>query len=885
MQKGCEVKELETGNKQDVGSLLFSPDSETLVAGLNGGVVEVWDAATWSTFRTIPETVVESDSGTISFSPDGRLLSRFSGYRREIWDCTTGTRRVLPYLSTHTSAFTPDSKSIVLFDRRKIHTCDCISGQQVSSHDVSLDRLSSLAISPDGRLLAFCGDAGRENSISIVSVIDIKTGHMREGFSLASNAAVWLSPLCFSSSGKSLAAVAHVRRGGGKYVQEWNVADGQAVAMAGDEKRKMTTVIFTPDDRLLAFDYYLTTNSGIRLYDVRTGRDYLVLRSAKLGGNPLDPPYHAVLSSDGKTLAAVHGDVCVLWDMASGREVARVPEVAQPVVSCDWHPSDAMIATSCRKDASIRLWRVPAMELVCTMYSDTKDGWLTFLPNGYYRASRRGVDTVSFVLPTRYLRPRTLQTVVSGRARAVSTVQDPILRAFPFDQFDLIFNRPDLVMDALGCSDKRMIGGAYKAYQRRLAKMGLSEKDVRFDAEMPVLEIDRSSLELVSKTRRVQVRVRATDITNSLTRFLVWANNVPLYFAGGDNRPGLPVPEPGCLTTDSTIPVDLATGNNRIQISVLNSAGMESPRDTVNIQHAQDNAKPSLWIAAIGVSEYGDRVRSLQYAAQDANDIVGITVHEQLKPFFTNHFAAVQVLKLVNNTADREAILGIRAFLQESTVDDTVMLFAAGHGFLDTDDEYYFGTHDIDPYHVKGKGISFEAMSGLLDGIPARRKLFLLDTCHAGELDPDSKHESAQSGWITNSAADPASPENVVLAKRGLSIRQRRPTRPSDQEPDLDNFFADLRRGSGASILAACNGEEFSVEGPKWGNGVFTYAVLECIRDNLGDSNQDGKISVLELQNYVRDRVHLLTNGQQNPAVRQENLADDFIVGGQGWAK
>ena len=44
------------------------------------------------------------------------------------------------------------------------------------------------------------------------------------------------------------------------------------------------------------------------------------------------------------------------------------------------------------------------------------------------------------------------------------------------------------------------------------------------------------------------------------------------------------------------------------------------------------------------------------------------------------------------------------------------------------------------------------------------------------------------------------------------------------------------------------------------------------------DSNQDGRIQVTELQDYVIDQVQMLTEGGQNPTVRRENLENDFVV-------
>ena len=106
-----------------------------------------------------------------------------------------------------------------------------------------------------------------------------------------------------------------------------------------------------------------------------------------------------------------------------------------------------------------------------------------------------------------------------------------------------------------------------------------------------------------------------------------------------------------------------------------------------------------------------------------------------------------------------------------------------------------------------------------------------------------------------------------------------------EPKPQLDDFslqyqplFADLRRDTGASVLASCSGEEFSVEGPVWQNGVFTFAVIECLRTAFGDANRDGTVRISEMSDYVSRRVRQLTGGRQNPKGRRQNPLSDFPV-------
>jgi uncharacterized caspase-like protein len=87
-----------------------------------------------------------------------------------------------------------------------------------------------------------------------------------------------------------------------------------------------------------------------------------------------------------------------------------------------------------------------------------------------------------------------------------------------------------------------------------------------------------------------------------------------------------------------------------------------------------------------------------------------------------------------------------------------------------------------------------------------------------------------------------------------------------------------LRRGTGAVVISSSSGNEYSLEGAQWRNGVFTYTILQGLIAGRADRNGDGIITVSELQSYVIDEVRRLTRGAQNPTVRRENLDFDFAV-------
>jgi EF hand len=84
-------------------------------------------------------------------------------------------------------------------------------------------------------------------------------------------------------------------------------------------------------------------------------------------------------------------------------------------------------------------------------------------------------------------------------------------------------------------------------------------------------------------------------------------------------------------------------------------------------------------------------------------------------------------------------------------------------------------------------------------------------------------------------------------------------------------IYNDLARRTGSIIFSASHAGEMSFESPKIQNGFFTHEILEALASSQADTNQDGKISMDELEAFVSLKVALMTGGLQRPAVERDN--------------
>jgi hypothetical protein len=359
----------------------------------------------------------------------------------------------------------------------------------------------------------------------------------------------------------------------------------------------------------------------------------------------------------------------------------------------------------------------------------------------------------------------------------------------------------------------------------------------------------------------VSLALEAADPMSSLDRIQVHSNGVPVF-----GKEGLRVESSNGAKWSGTVDIPLLSGQNDLRISVTNRSGLSSHETTLSIS-SETVDESVLYLAALGVSKYHDPRQDLELAAKDALDL---TAHFKANP--GGLWSRVETLCLTDFEVTRESLHRVREFLARARPQDGAILFLAGHGLLDSRLEFRFATSEVDFATEKaGEGIRFTDLEDALFDCVSLRKLLLMDTCHGGEIDESRLQllTSARAGeWLALKEAprlDLPTPDfDQLVAGRNL----------------IEHFFADLRRGSGATVLASSAGLEQSFEAGDQSikNGIFTHCALKCLREKAGDLNRDGMIDLTELRSYVESEVARITNGHQKPSTRSFNLVNPFVI-------
>ncbi len=206
-------------------------------------------------------------------------------------------------------------------------------------------------------------------------------------------------------------------------------------------------------------------------------------------------------------------------------------------------------------------------------------------------------------------------------------------------------------------------------------------------------------------------------------------------------------------------------------------------------------------------------------------------------------YHAVHVERRVDREVTAAEALRLRdEFLLRARPEDTLVVFAAGHGIRSAANEYWFLTSNATqakPY----SGINRATLESLVtwDKLHASRRVLLIDTCHAG------------------TAFEGARGERGIAAFR---------------QEEVD---AALERSSGLYIFAATSDDAFARE--QEGNGIFTRAILDGLSgaaDEGSFGDKDGYVGVSELMQFARYAVLEKSAGRQVPTFPRVEGGENF---------
>ena len=813
IESGKPLKSIVT---EGVYSAIFSPDNKYVLTGqiteLGAGVLKLWNAKTGMEVKTFAGYA--SSITALSFSPDGKIFFSTSGYGEysvKKWELfpnidiksqhRNGKTAICVTTSNDGKVFATgnNDNTITLWDAESLSEIKTLNGHKLP--------VKSILFSSDNKYL-YSGSL--DNTIKIWDV---------------SNGSEIASLIGYSSSIAVDKNNNILISGSDEYVKIFDLDSKQKIQTLKGHKDSVVSVSVSADGNFVVSG---GLDGKVKFWDIKSGSE---LKEITRNNNSV---YSVLISNDSKTVYSgdISGDISY-YDFATGNLIGNLKGHYQGVNNILISPYDNKILSS-GFDKSIILWDPVNNTDLITAVSVGENNYVCLTNDNYYMATKGGYKGVAFRIGN---------------------------KIFPFEQFDIQYNRPDIVLQRLGYAPPELIESYHKAYLKRLKKLNFNEDMFKKDFHVPEVKIKSENIMPATNEKVLKFSIEAKDSKYNLDRVNVYINDVPIYGTKGIN-----LREKNTGNYNSEIKLDLLNGKNKIQASVLNDKGVESLRETYEISYEGKVTKPNLYILAIGCSDYNNPKYKLTYAAKDANDLTELFKNKQ------GEYGEVKVMKLLDKEVTKENILKAKEFLMQTKVDDEVIVFIAGHGLLNKDFDYYYATCDIDFQNPEARGITFDEIEALLDGIPALKKILLMDTCHSGEVDKEDiiavEKQTERKGEVTFRNTGDLEYQEKEKTKLGLKNTNQL----------LQELFVDLRRGSGAMVISSAGGMEFAWEGGDFSNGLFTYSLLDGLKNKKADLNNDGTVTVSELRDYVSKKVEELTEGKQKPTMRRENIEFDFKV-------
>lgn len=284
-------------------------------------------------------TVVDS----LLFSPDGEVLISGGSYndgKIKLWDIKTGREldkiRGQRVSVTHL-ALSPDGSILASCgEDSALNLWNWETGEYTHLFIEHTSNLLALAITPDSRVLVSGGLDG-------IRLWDLKK--QRPIYNLARFDNQTYS-LAIHPQGDLLAS-------GHKFgsIKLWNIKTGQFLSSISAHTGSVDGLAFTPDGNTLVSGSYDRT---IKVWNLRTGKLVRTLsgHTGRIWAIAINP--------DGETLASASRDGVRLWNLKTGELLKLITVAEDWAQSVTFSPDGTLLATG-GFDSNIRIWQVPSV--------------------------------------------------------------------------------------------------------------------------------------------------------------------------------------------------------------------------------------------------------------------------------------------------------------------------------------------------------------------------------------------------------------------------------------------------------------------------------------------------------------------------------------------
>lgn len=411
------------GHSAQIWCLAYTNDGKTVISASADETIRLWDASTREERRTLPGHVTFGAMCCLALSADGQAL----------WATTTDdtvtsyalssgeSQRTLTHKKVRAVACSQDGRFVATSAADGIvKIWNAGSGNEAASFQ-SVSRMADWLVFDSTSHFLAVGETNAQHRTlpSFVRIFDVETWNLIVELTLEDQ----LGGLAFSQDGRllftnhwasmtlgvwdvktgadpeppsghrgSVQSIAFspidcrvVTGGADNTVRVWNAVDGTELHLFDGFRRGVAGLAISPDGRFILADDRLATQNAapaseysLKLLNLATGAEVRRFEGEPLGSNAL------AFSPDGK-LALSAGVSGFLWDVASGKSLARLEDRARstvPINTAAISP-DGRRAICAGDDGIIRMWDVKTGREVRRFEGHAGAIWtVAFTPDG-----------------------------------------------------------------------------------------------------------------------------------------------------------------------------------------------------------------------------------------------------------------------------------------------------------------------------------------------------------------------------------------------------------------------------------------------------------------------------------------------------------------------
>ena len=333
LQTGDEIRTI-----IDVPELaIVSPDGAWLTGGDAAvGELRLWNLEAGSSVRVINTT---GPLAALAFMPDSTtLVAGSQGGIVQAWFPATGRERIAAPASWGPADVSPDGRRLVVRVADRIELVDLTNGSSARTIAAGVSELDALSFSADGSVLAGFGGWG-----FFRTSLRLWDPHDARELPLKDNISGTVRTIGFSGDSQLLAVA-----GDSRLATVWNLSRRTVQYDLDDFTDRVTALAFHPDGRRLAV---ACQDKSVVLWDLKADAGKALAPTGAVC-RQLD------FSSDGKFLAGPTGERVVLWDVGSGKIAAELATGAGSPTSIGWHPAGLALAAA-GNEGCIWMWNNP----------------------------------------------------------------------------------------------------------------------------------------------------------------------------------------------------------------------------------------------------------------------------------------------------------------------------------------------------------------------------------------------------------------------------------------------------------------------------------------------------------------------------------------------